>query len=69
MNQTDRYIKRKCLVCNERTVNARQSYDPHISDYRDCEMWICEECKRKRYFAGKEMRNNASHTYRAANKR
>lgn len=49
MNQENRYVSRMCAICNEHIAKVRQFYNRHISDYEDCEMPICDVCKRKRY--------------------
>lgn len=44
MNQSPRFIERTCIICKEHTVMIKQTYDTRISDWRDCQKPICEEC-------------------------
>lgn len=52
MNQEPRHIKRTCAFCKKNTVYVTQLYDPHISDYYDIGIPICDECKRKSLYTG-----------------
>lgn len=49
MNQSPRITERICAVCKKNTVDVRQTYNRHISDYVDCEMPVCCECKKNFY--------------------
>lgn len=48
MNQGKRFTERKCYLCKKNEVMVRQVYNRHISDWEDCELTICDNCKNQR---------------------